>query len=93
MAFVHPCPEEGSENMRFIANVASSPPAALKDISSRSFVPIYRYPFTPFPLFCVVNLPVFLSFSVSLLVSCTVSGVAKRAKYFFFYIFWPFIKY
>ena len=27
VVFVHPCPEEGSENMQFIVNVASPPPA------------------------------------------------------------------
>ena len=35
-----------------------------------------------FPLLCVVHLPVFLSFSVSLLVSYEVSDVAKRARCF-----------
>ena len=34
-----------------------------------------------FPLLCVVHLPVFLSFSVSLLVSYAVSGALKSARY------------
>ena len=34
------------------------------------------------PLLCVVHLLVFLSFSVSVLVSCAVSGIAKRARFF-----------
>ena len=37
--FVHPCSEEGSENIRFIVNVTSPSLLALKDITSRSFVP------------------------------------------------------
>ena len=87
VVLVHSCPEEGSENMRFNVNVASPPWPALKDITSRSFVSMYRSLFMPFPLLCVVHLPVFLSFSVSLLVPCALSGVAKRARCYFFSVF------
>ena len=38
--------------------------------------------FMPFSQLCVVHLPVFLMFSVYLLVSCAVSGVAKHARFF-----------
>ena len=39
------------------------PQSALKDITNRTLVPMHRQPFTPFPQFCVVHLPIFLSFS------------------------------
>ena len=68
--------------MRFIINVASPPRPVFKDITSRSCVPMYHETFSPFPLLCVVHLTVFLLFSVSLLVSCTVRGVARYAGCF-----------
>ena len=56
------------------------PRPAFKDISRSFVVCIINH--SPFPLLCVVHLPVFFSFSMSLFVSCTVSGVAKRARCF-----------
>ena len=42
VVFIHPLSRNGSNNMRFIVNVASPPRSALKDISSRSFAPMCR---------------------------------------------------
>ena len=83
VVFVHPCPEEGSENMRFIVRVEVHPRPALKDITSRLFVPMYHSTIKTFPLLCVVPPQVFLPFSVSLLVSCAASGIAKCARCYF----------
>ena len=77
---MHPCPEKGNENMRLLLMLQVNPRLALKDhyvICSYVTLTISH-----FALLCVVHLPVFLSFSVSLLVSCTVSGVEKRAGCF-----------
>ena len=71
-----PCPDEGIENMRFIVKVESSTPASFQGYP---YVPLTA---APFPLLCVMHLPVFLSFSLSLLVSCEVSGVEKLVRWF-----------
>ena len=40
VVFVHPCPEEGSVNMRLMLQIHPRP--SFKDIISRSLVPMYR---------------------------------------------------
>ena len=68
--------------MRFIFNVACPPPTSFQGHHSGHFCPYVPLTIQPFSLLCVVHLPVFLSFSVSLLESFAVSSVAKRASCF-----------
>ena len=68
--------------MRFIVNVASPSPASFPGHQWQVICPYVPLTIHVFPLLCVVRLPMFLLFSVSLLESCAVSGVAKRARCF-----------
>ena len=75
LLFMIPCPEEGSKIMRFIVNVAS--PA--RQVTC-PYVPLSIHAFST--AMCGASTSVFFSFSVSLLVSCAVSSVAKLARCF-----------
>ena len=78
---VHPCPEEGNENIRFIVNVVSSLPASsqgnpLQVICLYASLIIHVF----FTALCGASTSV--SFILSEFVSCAVRGVAKRAGCF-----------
>ena len=73
----------GSENMRFIVNVASSPPASSQGCNWHvicPYVPLIILAFST--ALCVASTTV--TFSLSLLVSCAVSGVANEQDLIFF---------
>ena len=61
------------------------PRPAFKDITSRSFVPIYRLPIHAFSTaLCGASASVY--FVLIDFVSCAVRGVAKREKCFLFFL-------
>ena len=85
--FVHPCPEEGSENMQFIVNVASPPSASSQGFKLTGNLSLCIFNHSRFyNAFCGASSTV--SFvPVSLLVYCELSGVANHARCYFFFNF------
>ena len=77
VVFVHLFPEEGSENMRFIVNVSPFP-ASFVGHHQQAICPYVPLTIHAFSTALCGAYTVFLSFSVSLLVSCAVSAVAER---------------
>ena len=78
VVFVHPCPEEGSENMRFIVNVASPPSASSQRHHKQVICPYV--PLTSAAL-CGASTSVSFVLSEFTCVLC-LGGVAKHVKCF-----------